>query len=240
MHEQSGIDSSINKDNLGGYKMTVLETENLSKIYGKGDIKITALKNINLSINKGEFVAIIGPSGSGKSTLLHLLGGLERATGGIIKVKGTDISKLSDKELAEYRRKEVGFIFQQYNLIPILNVRENIELPLMVGNEEVDEDYIENIIKILGLSERENHLPNQLSGGQQQRVAIGRALAAKPSIILADEPTGNLDTRTTEEVMELLEMSSKEFNQTLIVITHNTSIAKKAERVISIVDGEIQ
>jgi len=220
--------------------MTVLETENLSKIYGKGDIKITALKNINLSINKGEFVAIIGPSGSGKSTLLHLLGGLERATGGIIKVKGTDISKLSDKELAEYRRKEVGFIFQQYNLIPILNVRENIELPLMVGNEEVDEDYIENIIKILGLSERENHLPNQLSGGQQQRVAIGRALAAKPSIILADEPTGNLDTRTTEEVMELLEMSSKEFNQTLIVITHNTSIAKKAERVISIVDGEIQ
>ena len=220
--------------------MTVLETENLSKIYGKGDIKITALKNINLSINKGEFVAIIGPSGSGKSTLLHLLGGLERATGGIIKVKGTDISKLSDKELAEYRRKEVGFIFQQYNLIPILNVRENIELPLMVGNEEVDEDYIENIIKILGLSERENHLPNQLSGGQQQRVAIGRALAAKPSIILADEPTGNLDTKTTEEVMELLEMSSKEFNQTLIVITHNTSIAKKAERVISIVDGEIQ
>jgi putative ABC transport system ATP-binding protein len=172
--------------------------------------------------------------------LLHLLGGLERATGGIIKVKGTDISKLSDKELAEYRRKEVGFIFQQYNLIPILNVRENIELPLMIGNEEVDEDYIENIIKILGLSERENHLPNQLSGGQQQRVAIGRALAAKPSIILADEPTGNLDTRTTEEVMELLEMSSREFNQTLIVITHNTSIAKKAERVISIVDGEIQ
>jgi putative ABC transport system ATP-binding protein len=134
----------------------------------------------------------------------------------------------------------VGFIFQQYNLIPILNVRENIELPLMIGNEEVDEDYIENIIKILGLSERENHLPNQLSGGQQQRVAIGRALAAKPSIILADEPTGNLDTKTTEEVMELLEMSSREFNQTLIVITHNTSIAKKAERVISIVDGEIQ
>jgi putative ABC transport system ATP-binding protein len=220
--------------------MTVLETENLSKIYGKGDIKITALKNINLSINKGEFVAIIGPSGSGKSTLLHLLGGLDRPTGGIIKVKGTDISKLSDKELAEYRRKEVGFIFQQYNLIPILNVRENIELPLMIGNEEVDEDYIENIIKILGLSERENHLPNQLSGGQQQRVAIGRALAAKPSIILADEPTGNLDTKTTEEVMELLEMSSREFNQTLIVITHNTSIAKKAERVISIVDGEIQ
>ncbi|MEG2985513.1 MAG: ABC transporter ATP-binding protein, partial [Peptostreptococcaceae bacterium] len=189
---------------------------------------------------KGEFVAVIGPSGSGKSTLLHLLGGLERLSGGSIKVNGKDISKLKDKDLAEYRRKEVGFVFQQYNLIPVLNVEENIELPLMLGNDDIDEIYISELIDILGLKERKTHLPSQLSGGQQQRVAIGRALSTKPSIILADEPTGNLDSKTTEEVMELLKKSIKKFNQTLIVITHDINIAKKADRIINIVDGHIK
>ncbi|MTM09234.1 ATP-binding cassette domain-containing protein [Turicibacter sanguinis] len=220
--------------------MGILETVNLGKTYGKKEVKINALKDINLNIEKGEFVAIIGPSGSGKSTMLHLLGGLERASNGIIKVNGVDISKLSDKELAEYRRKDVGFIFQQFNLIPVLNVRENIELPLMIGNEDIDENYIGELIDILGLKDREKHLPSQLSGGQQQRVAIGRALSTKPSIILADEPTGNLDSKTTEEVMNLLKVSSKKFNQTLIIITHDNNIAQKADRIISIVDGKLK
>lgn len=178
--------------------MSILETVNLGKSYGKKDIKVDALKNIDIEINKGEFVAIIGPSGSGKSTMLHLLGGLERASSGVINVNGIDIGKLSDKNLAEYRRKEVGFVFQQFNLIPVLNIKENIELPLMLGNEDIDEVYINELIEMLGLTDRANHLPSQLSGGQQQRVAIGRAMATKPSIILADEPTGNLDSKTTE------------------------------------------
>lgn len=220
--------------------MSILETINLSKTYGSKESKVNALSNININIEKGEFVAIIGPSGSGKSTLLHLLGGLERLSGGSIKVNGKDISKLKDKELAEYRRKEVGFVFQQYNLIPVLNVEENIELPLMLGNDDIDEIYISELIDILGLKERKKHLPSQLSGGQQQRVAIGRALSTKPSIILADEPTGNLDSKTTEEVMELLKKSIKKFNQTLIVITHDQNIAKKADRIINIVDGHIK
>lgn len=220
--------------------MLILETINLSKTYGIRESKVNALDNININIEKGEFVAIIGPSGSGKSTLLHLLGGLERLSGGSIKVNGKDISKLKDKELAEYRRKEVGFVFQQYNLIPVLNVEENIELPLMLGNDDIDEIYISELIEILGLKERKTHLPSQLSGGQQQRVAIGRALSTKPSIILADEPTGNLDSKTTEEVMELLKKSIKKFNQTLIVITHDINIAKKADRIINIVDGHIK
>lgn len=219
--------------------MNILETIDLSKTYGSKESKVKALTDININIEKGEFVAIIGPSGSGKSTLLHLLGGLERLSNGSIKVNGKDISKLKDKELAEYRRKEVGFVFQQYNLIPVLNVEENIELPLMLGNDDIDENYINELIEILGLKERKNHLPSQLSGGQQQRVAIGRALATKPSIILADEPTGNLDSKTTEEVMELLKKSIKKFNQTLIVITHDTDIAQKADRIINIVDGKI-
>lgn len=172
--------------------------------------------------------------------MLYLLGGLERASKGTIKVNGVDINKLSDKELAEYRRKDVGFIFQQFNLIPILNVRENIELPLMIGNDDIDENYIEELIDILGLKDREKHLPSQLSGGQQQRVAIGRSLSTKPSIILADEPTGNLDSKTTEEVMNLLKVSSNKFNQTLIIITHDNNIAQKADRIISIVDGELK
>lgn len=220
--------------------MSILETKNLSKVYGNKDTKVEALKNINININKGEFISIIGPSGSGKSTMLHLLGGLERSTSGTINVNGIDISTLSDKQLAEYRRTEVGFVFQQFNLIPILNVKENVELPLMIGEEKIDENYIDELISILGLTERKNHLPSQLSGGQQQRVAIGRALATKPSIILADEPTGNLDSKTTEEVMDLLKMSSKKFNQTLIMITHDINIAKKADRIINIVDGEIK
>ncbi|CEO21873.1 ABC transporter ATP-binding protein [Paraclostridium sordellii] len=220
--------------------MSILETINLSKTYGSKESKVNALDNININIEKGEFVAIIGPSGSGKSTLLHLLGGLERLSGGHIKVNEKDISKLKDKELAEYRRKEVGFVFQQYNLIPVLNVEENIELPLMLGNDDIDEIYISELIDILGLKERKKHLPSQLSGGQQQRVAIGRALSTKPSIILADEPTGNLDSKTTEEVMELLKKSIKKYNQTLIVITHDQNIAKKADRIINIVDGHIK
>lgn len=219
--------------------MKILETVNLCKSYGEKSVRVDALKDINLKINKGEFVAIIGPSGSGKSTLLHLLGGLERSDSGSIKVNGTDISKLSEKELAEYRRKEVGFIFQQYNLIPVLNVKENIELPLMIGSENIDENYINELIEILKLNNRTHHIPSQLSGGQQQRVAIGRALATKPSIILADEPTGNLDSKTTEEVMEFLKFSIKKFNQTLIIITHDNHIAEQADRIISIVDGEI-
>ena len=220
--------------------MSILETINLSKTYGSKESKVNALDNININIEKGEFVAIIGPSGSGKSTLLHLLGGLERLSGGSIKVNEKDISKLKDKELAEYRRKEVGFVFQQYNLIPVLNVEENIELPLMLGNDDIDEIYISELIDILGLKERKKHLLSQLSGGQQQRVAIGRALSTKPSIILADEPTGNLDSKTTEEVMELLKKSIKKYNQTLIVITHDQNIAKKADRIINIVDGHIK
>ncbi len=220
--------------------MSILETINLSKTYGSKENKVNALNDININIEKGEFVAIIGPSGSGKSTLLHLLGGLERLSEGSIKVNGKDISKLKDKELAEYRRKEVGFVFQQYNLIPVLNVEENIELPLMLGNDNIDEIYINELIELLGLKERKSHLPSQLSGGQQQRVAIGRALSTKPSIILADEPTGNLDSKTTEEVMDLLKKSIKRYNQTLIVITHDLNIAKKADRTINIVDGKIE
>lgn len=220
--------------------MSILETVDLCKFYGKKDMKVDALKNVNIRIENGEFVAIVGSSGSGKSTLLHMLGGLERSSSGIIKINEMDISKLNEKELAEYRRKEVGFIFQQFNLIPILNVRENIELPLIIGNEEIDDEYIDYLINILGLKDREKHLPSQLSGGQQQRVAIGRALSTKPSIILADEPTGNLDAKNTKEVIKLLKESSKSLNQTLIVITHDDDIAREADRIITIVDGCIR
>ena len=220
--------------------MPILETINLGKIYWKKETSVHALKNANLKINKGEFVAIIGPSGSGKSTFLHLVGGLERPSNGTIKVDGKDICCLSDKELARYRRQKVGFVFQQYNLIPVLNVKENIELPLKLDNKKIDKEYIDDLINLLGLNERKNHLPNQLSGGQQQRVAIARALSTKPSIILADEPTGNLDSKTTEEVMDLLKSSIKKYNQTLIIITHNENIARKADRIISIIDGELK
>lgn len=219
--------------------MVILETINLGKIYGKKQTKVDALKDVNLKINNGEFVAIVGPSGSGKSTFLHLIGGLERPSNGTIKVDNKDICCLSDGELAKYRREKVGFVFQQYNLIPVLNVKENIELPLKLDKQKIDKDYIEDLMKLLGIEERKHHLPNQLSGGQQQRVAIARALAAKPSIILADEPTGNLDSKTTEEVMDLLKKSIKKYNQTLIMITHNNEIAKKSDRIISIIDGKL-
>lgn len=219
--------------------MVILETINLGKIYGKKETTVHALNDANLKINKGEFVAIVGPSGSGKSTFLHLVGGLERPSSGTIKVDGKDICCLSDRELAKYRRQKVGFVFQQYNLIPVLNVVENIELPVKLDNRQVDKGYINELMELLGISDRKNHLPSQLSGGQQQRVAIARALSAKPSIILADEPTGNLDTKTTEEVINLLKSSIKKYNQTLIMITHNENIAKKADRIISIVDGKL-
>lgn len=219
--------------------MVILETINLGKIYGKKETTVHALNDANLKINKGEFVAIVGPSGSGKSTFLHLVGGLERPSSGTIKVDGKDICCLSDRELAKYRRQKVGFVFQQYNLIPVLNVAENIALPVKLDNRKVDKDYINELMELLGISDRKNHLPSQLSGGQQQRVAIARALSAKPSIILADEPTGNLDTKTTEEVINLLKSSIKKYNQTLIMITHNENIAKKADRIISIVDGKL-
>ncbi|WHE08584.1 ABC transporter ATP-binding protein [Thermoanaerobacterium thermosaccharolyticum] len=213
---------------------------NLNKVYGKGENKVHALKDININVEKGEFLAIVGPSGSGKSTLLHLLGGLDKPTEGTVEIDGVDIYKLSEDKLAIYRRRNIGFVFQQYNLIPVLNVRENIEMPVRLDKKIPDKEYIDDLIEFLGLTERQRHLPNQLSGGQQQRVAIGRALAAKPSIILADEPTGNLDTKTTGEVMNLIKSSIKKYNQTLVLITHNENIAQSADRILSIVDGEIQ
>ncbi|MDR0880450.1 MAG: ABC transporter ATP-binding protein [Clostridioides sp.] len=219
--------------------MKILETVNLSKTYGKKDIAVHTLRGANLSVNKGEFVAIVGPSGSGKSTFLHLIGGLERANTGTIKINGKDICCMSDKDLAKYRRQEVGFIFQQYNLIPVLNVRENIELPVKLDKHEVDKEYIDGIIRTIGLEDREKHLPNQLSGGQQQRVAIARSLSSKPSIILADEPTGKLDSKTTGEVIDLLKESIRKYNQTLIMITHNEAISEKADGVINIIDGKL-
>ncbi|MEG6568041.1 ABC transporter ATP-binding protein [Thermoanaerobacterium saccharolyticum] len=220
--------------------MVILKTINLSKVYGKGENKVHALKDININVEKGEFLAIVGPSGSGKSTLLHLLGGLDKPTEGTVEIDGVDIYKLSEDKLAIYRRRNIGFVFQQYNLIPVLNVRENIEMPVRLDKKIPDKEYIDDLIEFLGLTERQRYLPNQLSGGQQQRVAIGRALAAKPSIILADEPTGNLDTKTTDEVMNLIKSSIKKYNQTLVLITHNENIAQSADRILSIVDGEIQ
>lgn len=219
--------------------MEILRVENLTKTYGEGENKVEALKNINLSINKGEFVAIIGASGSGKSTLLHLLGGLDRPTTGKVIIDDKSIYDYKDEELSILRRRKVGFIFQFFNLIPILDVEENIELPVILDNEKVDKEYLDEIIKILNLENRRTHLPSELSGGQQQRVSIGRALINKPSIILADEPTGNLDTKNTREVIELLKLTARKFNQTLILITHDTNIAAMADRVITIEDGEI-
>ncbi|WP_434654623.1 ABC transporter ATP-binding protein [Thermoanaerobacterium thermosaccharolyticum] len=220
--------------------MVILKTINLNKVYGKGENKVHALKDININVEKGEFLAIVGPSGSGKSTLLHLLGGLDKPTEGTVEIDGVDIYKLSEDKLAIYRRRNIGFVFQQYNLIPVLNVRENIEMPVRLDKKIPDKEYIDDLIEFLGLTERQRHLPNQLLGGQQQRVAIGRALAAKPSIILADEPTGNLDTKTTGEVMNLIKSSIKKYNQTLVLITHNENIAQSADRILSIVDGEIR
>ncbi|WP_251862554.1 ABC transporter ATP-binding protein [Clostridium sp. Marseille-Q2269] len=220
--------------------MELLKVIDLCKSYGKGETKLDALKNINLTINQGEFVAIVGPSGSGKSTLLHLLGGVDKPTSGEVVLEGTNIYSLKENELAILRRRKIGFIFQFYNLIPVLTAEENIEMPVLLDNKKPDRKYMDELLDILGLKQRKNHLPSQLSGGQQQRVSIGRALANKPSIILADEPTGNLDSKNSKEIMELLRYSVKKYNQTLVLITHDLSIAKMADRVITISDGEVK
>ena len=220
--------------------MEILKVENLTKSYGKGEAKVDAIKNINLSINKGEFVAIVGPSGSGKSTLLHLLGGVDKPTSGKVYINDVDIYNLKEKDLSIFRRRNVGLIYQFYNLIPVLSVKENILLPAELDNRKIDKDYLDDLLKTLGLKERANHLPNELSGGQQQRTSIGRALINRPSIVLVDEPTGNLDSKNSKEVLELLKLSVRKYNQTLIMITHDLSIALQADRVITIEDGTIK
>lgn len=219
--------------------MEILKVENLTKIYGKGTTKVVALDNVSFSVEKGEFVAIVGASGSGKSTLLHLIGGVDRPTSGKVFIDGKDIYELDDDKLAIFRRRQVGLVYQFYNLIPILNVEENITLPLDLDNRKPNKEYLNSLIKLLGLESRKNHLPNELSGGQQQRTSIGRALVTNPTIILADEPTGNLDSKSSDEIVELLRKSNKEYKQTIIMITHNMEIAKCADRIIHIEDGKI-
>lgn len=219
--------------------MEVVKVENLSKSYGTGNTKVEALKNIDLTIRQGEFVAVIGASGSGKSTLLHLLGGVDKPTSGKVYVDGVDIYNLSEKELAMFRRRKVGFIFQFYNLVPVLTAEENMRLPMLLDNKKINNKHFEELIDILGLDNRRHHLPNELSGGQQQRVSIGRALAYSPSIVLADEPTGNLDSKSSKEIVDLLKISVKKYNQTLVIITHDLDIAAQADRIITIEDGII-
>ena len=219
--------------------MEILRVENLTKIYGKGENEVIALNNVSFSVNKGEFVAIVGASGSGKSTLLHLMGGVDRPTSGKVFIDDKDIYSFNDDKLAIFRRRQVGLIYQFYNLIPILNVEENITLPLALDNRKVDPEVLNDLLKRLGLENRRNHLPNQLSGGQQQRTSIGRALITNPSIILADEPTGNLDSKASDEIVEILKRSNTELNQTIIMITHNMEIAKECDRIIKIEDGKI-
>ena len=219
--------------------MEILKVENLTKVYGKGESEVIALDHVTFSVERGEFVAIVGASGSGKSTLLHLIGGVDRPTSGKVYVNGQDIYKFDDDKLAIFRRRQVGLIYQFYNLIPILNVEENITLPLALDNREVDKERLASLLKLLGLENRKNHLPNELSGGQQQRTSIGRAIITNPTIILADEPTGNLDSKSSDEIVALLKKSNKELNQTIIMITHNMEIAKVADRIIKIEDGKI-
>ncbi|MFR7634817.1 MAG: ABC transporter ATP-binding protein [Lachnospirales bacterium] len=219
--------------------MEILKVKNLVKTYGKGETKINAVDDISFTINKGEFVAIVGASGSGKSTLLHLIGGVDRPTSGKVYIDGKDIYALNNDNLAIFRRRQIGLIYQFYNLIPILNVEENITLPCDLDGCEIDKKRLQEMLKTLGLENRRTHLPNQLSGGQQQRVSIGRAMINNPAIMLADEPTGNLDSKASEEIIALLKLSNKKFNQTVIIITHDLEIAKEAERVITIEDGKI-
>ena len=219
--------------------MKILETQNLKKIYGTGDTAVHALDGVNLAVENGEFVSIVGTSGSGKSTLLHMLGGLDRPTEGKVIVDGNDIFKLKDEALTIFRRRKIGFVFQSYNLVPVLSVYENIVLPIQLDGSKIDEEYINEVIETLGLSEKLQSLPNQLSGGQQQRVAIARAIALKPAIILADEPTGNLDSKTSQDVLSLLKITSQKFSQTIVMITHNEEIAQLADRIIRIEDGLI-
>lgn len=219
--------------------MEILKVEHVSKIYGKGETQVIALNDISFSIEKGEFVAIIGPSGSGKSTMLHILGGVDRPTSGKVYIDNTDIYSLNNNDLAIFRRRNVGLIYQFYNLIPILNVEENISLPVSLDGKQVDENKLKEIVKTLGLEKRVKHLPNQLSGGQQQRVSIGRSLINNPAIILADEPTGNLDSKNSREILDLLKFSNQEYHQTLIMITHDQNIANEADRIIRIEDGKV-
>ena len=223
----------------GSLLMEILRVENLTKTYGKGNTAVAALNNVSFSVKKGEFVAVIGPSGSGKSTLLHIIGGVDTPTSGKVFIDGTDIYNLSDTQLAIFRRRQIGLIYQFYNLIPILNVEENMTLPLLLDERAVDKKHLDELISILGLEGRLRHLPNQLSGGQQQRVSIGRALINNPAIVLADEPTGNLDSKNSGEIVNLLKLYNQMYNQTLILITHDEKIALQANRIISIEDGEI-
>lgn len=219
--------------------MTILKTVQLKKYYGSGETAVRALDGVNLSVESGEFVAVVGTSGSGKSTLLHMLGGLDRPTSGSVLVDGKEIFSLKDEELTIFRRRKIGFVFQSYNLVPVLNVYENIVLPIQLDGSEPDEGYVAQIIQTLGLERKLQNLPNQLSGGQQQRVAIARALASKPAIILADEPTGNLDSRTSQDVLGLLKVTGKKFKQTIVMITHNEELAQLANRIVRIEDGKI-
>lgn len=219
--------------------MTVLQTQDLRKIYGKGDAEVHALDGVSLSVERGEFVAVVGTSGSGKSTLLHMLGGLDRPTSGKVFVDGSDIFALNDDALTIFRRRSIGFVFQAYNLVPVLSVYENIVLPVELDGGTVDKTYLDDIIRTLGLESKLSSLPSQLSGGQQQRVAIARALAAKPAILLADEPTGNLDSRTSQDVLALLKVTGEKFGQTIVMITHNEEIAQLAHRIVRIEDGKI-
>lgn len=219
---------------------TILETKQLCKYYGKNESLVKAIDNVNININKGEFVAIVGKSGSGKSTLLHMLGGLDNPTSGQVIIDGKDIGKMKEDELAIFRRQHIGFIFQYYNLIPSINIWENVVLPIGLDAKNVDKEFVDDVLKVLGVEGKKKNLPSTLSGGQQQRVAIARAIATKPSIILADEPTGNLDSKTEEEVMKLLKLSAKKYNQTIVMITHDESIAKMADRIILIEDGKVK
>ncbi len=219
--------------------MTILQTQDLKKIYGDGETAVRALDGVSLSVEKGEFVSVVGTSGSGKSTLLHMLGGLDRPTSGTVTVDGKDIFSLRDEELTIFRRRKIGFIFQNYNLVPVLNVYENIVLPVQLDGNEPDAAYITGIVETLGLEKKLDSLPNNLSGGQQQRVAIARAMAAKPAILLADEPTGNLDSRTSQDVMGLLKVTGQKYGQTIVMITHNEEIAQTADRILRIEDGKL-
>ena len=219
--------------------MTVLETKDLRKYYGSGDTQVKALDGVDLTVENGEFVAIVGTSGSGKSTLLHMLGGLDRPTGGSVLVEGRDIFALKDEELTIFRRRKIGFVFQAYNLVPVLSVYDNIVLPIQLDGGRVDEAYVKQVIETLGLEQKLDRLPSQLSGGQQQRVAIARALAAKPAILLADEPTGNLDSRTSQDVLSLMKTTGQKFAQTMVMITHNEEIAQLSDRIVRIEDGRI-
>ena len=219
--------------------MEILRVENLTKVYGTGENEVRALDSVSFSVRKGEFVAIIGPSGSGKSTLLHILGGVDKPTGGKVFMNGQDVYAQNDEQLAIFRRRQVGLIYQFYNLIPVLDVRENMTLPVLMDGRKVNEERLRELLRILGLEEREKYLPNQLSGGQQQRVSIGRALMNAPAVVLADEPTGNLDSRNSQEIVELLKMSNRKYAQTLIMITHDENIALQADRILAIEDGRI-